>query len=73
MAQLGEEPTALGVARHYAGVAAGFVLDRADAGLRGAITELGMRAHLLDTVMADPEGEVRLARELLGAGAGSPQ
>jgi LPPG:FO 2-phospho-L-lactate transferase len=66
MAQLGEEPTALGVARHYAGVAAGFVLDHADAGLAGAVTGLGMRAHLLDTVMLDAEGEVRLAVDLLG-------
>ena len=68
MAQLGEEPTALGVARHYAGVASGFVLDGADAGLRGAVTELRMRAHVLDTVMVDPEGELRLAADLLGVG-----
>jgi LPPG:FO 2-phospho-L-lactate transferase len=70
MAQLGEEPTALGVARHYAGVASAFVLDGADAGLRGAVTELRMRAHVLDTVMVDAEGELRLAADLLGvAGA----
>ena len=41
MAQLGEEPTALGVARHYAGLAAEFVLDRADAGLRDAVNGVG--------------------------------
>ena len=69
MAQLGEEPTALGVARHYAGVASGFVLDEADASLRDAVTAIGMHAHVVDTVMSGPEGELRLAAELLRAPA----
>ena len=65
MAQLGEEPTALGVARHYAPIAADFVLDAADAGLRDAVTALGMRARVVDTVMTGADGERRLAAELL--------
>ena len=65
MAQLGEEPTALGVARRHAEVAGEFVLDRVDAALEGAVRALGMRPHLLDTVMADAAGEHRLAAELL--------
>jgi LPPG:FO 2-phospho-L-lactate transferase len=65
MTQLGEEPTALGVARRYAPVAADFVLDMVDAGLTDAVAALGMRPHVLDTVMTDADGEARLARELL--------
>jgi LPPG:FO 2-phospho-L-lactate transferase len=65
MAQLGEEPTALGVARHYAAVAAEFVLDAVDGRLADGVSALGMRPHLLDTVMADADGEAQLARELL--------
>jgi LPPG:FO 2-phospho-L-lactate transferase len=65
MEQLGEEPTALGVARHYAGLASGFVLDAVDRELSDAVARLRMRPHLLDTVMAGAEGEERLARGVL--------
>ena len=65
MEQLGEEPTALGVARHYAGLAADFVLDVVDGPLADGVSALGMRPHLLDTVMADADGEARLAGEVL--------
>jgi LPPG:FO 2-phospho-L-lactate transferase len=65
MAQLGEEPTALGVARRYAGIAADFVLDRVDQELAPAVETLGMRPHVLDTVMHGAEGERRLAAGVL--------
>jgi LPPG:FO 2-phospho-L-lactate transferase len=65
LAQLGEEPSALGVARRYARVAAVYVLDRADAGLAGDVAALGLVPQVLDTVMEGGEGERRLARELL--------
>jgi len=63
--QMGEEPTTAGVARHYTGVASTFVIDRADAGLRKLIRELGMRVIVDDTVMEDAAGERRLAATLL--------
>jgi LPPG:FO 2-phospho-L-lactate transferase len=63
--QLGEEPTALGIARRYSGIAATIVVDRADAVLRDPIHALGMRVLIDDTVMADSEGEQRLATSLL--------
>jgi LPPG:FO 2-phospho-L-lactate transferase len=62
---LGEEATALGVARRYAGTAATIVIDRADAGLQEDIRALGMRVLVDDTVMDGAEGERRLASELL--------
>ena len=63
--QVGEEATALGVARRYAGIAATIVIDRTDAGLREPIRALGMRVLVDDTVMADSTGEQRLAAALL--------
>ncbi|HVC03095.1 MAG TPA: 2-phospho-L-lactate transferase [Candidatus Acidoferrales bacterium] len=63
--QVGEEATALGVARRYAGIAATIVIDRADAGLRESIRGLGMRVLVDDTVMVDSAGERRLAAGLL--------
>jgi LPPG:FO 2-phospho-L-lactate transferase len=62
---LGEEATALGVARRYAGTAATMVIDRTDAGLLDPIRALGMRVHVIDTIMADAEGERRCAASLL--------
>ncbi|MGA7988769.1 MAG: 2-phospho-L-lactate transferase [Candidatus Dormiibacterota bacterium] len=63
--QVGEEPTALGVARRYAGIAATIVIDRVDAGLREPIHALGMRVLVDETVMDGADGERRLASALL--------
>lgn len=65
MRELGEEPTALGVARHHAAVATDFVIDVMDAALTHPIEDLGLRVHVLDTVMRDVAGERRLAESLL--------
>ena len=65
--QLGEEATALGVARRYADIASTMVIDRADVALLEPIRSLGMRALVDDTVMDGPDGERRLAASLLHA------
>jgi LPPG:FO 2-phospho-L-lactate transferase len=67
LSQMGEEATALGIARRYASIAATIVIDRADMALLEPITSLGMRAIVDDTVMDGAEGEKRLARSLLRA------
>jgi LPPG:FO 2-phospho-L-lactate transferase len=63
--QLGEEATALGVARRYSGIAATIVIDRADAALQEPIRALGMHVLVEDTVMPDADGERRVAAALL--------
>jgi|SRR5580704_890804 LPPG:FO 2-phospho-L-lactate transferase len=63
--QAGEEATALGVARRYAGVAATIVIDRTDVALAEPIRSLGMRALIDDIVMDGAAGERRLATSLL--------
>ena len=67
LSSLGHEPSALGVARIYAGVADSFVLDLADRDLAPAVAALGFQPVVLPTVMADPAGRRRLARDLLAA------
>jgi LPPG:FO 2-phospho-L-lactate transferase len=67
MQQLGEEPSALGIARRYAAIASGYVLDTVDQELATEVTRLGMHPQVMDTVMADIDGERRFAVELLGA------
>ena len=65
LASLGHEPSALGVARLYAGLANGFVLDPIDAGYVPAIERLGLRALVTDTVMVDGPGRARVAADIL--------
>ena len=56
MRALGHSPDPVEVARLYRDVASAFVLDELDAGLRGAIDELGYRTIVGDTVMRDGGG-----------------
>ena len=68
LASLGHEPTALGVARGYAGLIDAFVMDTVDAALAPAVEALGIRAVVTDTIMGDDASRTRLAGEVL-AGA----
>ncbi len=71
LASLGHEPSALGVARQYTGIADVFVLDSVDEVQVTAIEKLGMRVLVTDTVMTDDTARARLAADVLGAAAGS--
>ena len=65
LASLGHEPTALGVARLYAGWIDTFVIDTVDADLSGEIEGLGVKVHVTDTIMTDDASRARLAGEVL--------
>jgi LPPG:FO 2-phospho-L-lactate transferase len=65
LASLGHEPSALGVARIYTGIADRFVLDKLDRDLAPEIEALGMRTCVTDTVMTDDAARARLAAEVL--------
>ena len=69
MASLGEEPSALGVARRYAaaGLLDVFLLDRQDEALAAAVRALGLDVVVTDTIMTDAGSRARLAREMLAA------
>jgi LPPG:FO 2-phospho-L-lactate transferase len=68
--ELGIQPSALAVARHYGprasdGLLSGFVLDRQDQNLESEINALGMKTLVTGTLMKTGQDRVRLASELL--------
>jgi LPPG:FO 2-phospho-L-lactate transferase len=65
LASLGHEVSATGVARMYAGLVDGMVVDRTDEGERAGIETLGMRVLVTQSVMRDAEDRARLALETL--------
>lgn len=63
---MGHEVSALGVARMYQGLATDLVIDQVDGGLADAVADLGLRPHVLDTIMGnDAAGRARLARDIV--------
>lgn len=66
MRELGAQPSALGVVRHYGAVVDGWVIDNADANLAGRIEAAGHAVHVTDTVMRDARASERLAGEVVG-------
>jgi LPPG:FO 2-phospho-L-lactate transferase len=69
LAGLGEESSALGVARHYAaaGLLDTFVIDRVDEGLAGAVRGLGLEVVVTDTIMSDAASRAALARTVVAS------
>lgn len=65
LAQLGYDPTALGVAGLYADFTGTFVIDPADEAQASAIAALGMKVAILPTVMKTRAQKRKLARGLL--------
>jgi LPPG:FO 2-phospho-L-lactate transferase len=65
LSSLGHEVSALGVARLYAGLVQGMVIDTTDTDLQPAIAALGMRVLVAQTVMGGADDRARLAREVL--------
>lgn len=63
--ELGIEPSAWAVAKHYQGLATNFVIDTVDQDLQGKIRELGMQVLVTNTLMKSHEDRSRLAQELL--------
>jgi LPPG:FO 2-phospho-L-lactate transferase len=68
LASLGHESSALGVARQYAGLIQGFVIDEQDEALAPQIEALGMEVSILPTVMRIDDDRAGLARALLELG-----
>jgi LPPG:FO 2-phospho-L-lactate transferase len=64
--ELGEEPSAVAVARRLQGICSTFVLDNVDASLERDVSALGMRAVTTGTVMNTPADKLRLARFVCG-------
>ena len=65
MRELGMPISAVGVARHYAGLVTRFVIDEQDAELAPQVRALGMRTAVAPTVMDSLETRVALARRVV--------
>src|SRR4051794_33319132 len=65
LASLGQDPTAVGVARGYAGLIDAFVMDTVDRELAPDIEALGIRPIVTDTIMTDDASRARLAEVVL--------
>jgi LPPG:FO 2-phospho-L-lactate transferase len=65
MGELGVPVTAAAVARHYAGLIDGIVIDEADVGLAAEIEAAGIAARVAPAVMRDSADRVALARVCL--------
>ena len=63
MRELGVEPSALGVARHYGKLVGGWVIDTLDSDLAPAIEALGCRVRVCDTIMRTLDDKRRLAQD----------
>jgi LPPG:FO 2-phospho-L-lactate transferase len=63
--ELGIEPSALAVAKHYRGLATDFVLDKIDEQLNESVKGLSMRTYVTNTLMKSHEDRKRLAADLL--------
>jgi LPPG:FO 2-phospho-L-lactate transferase len=70
MAELGVEPSVVGVAQIYAEVAGTLVIDEADASLAGAVEALGLRCLVTPTVMRTIDDSRRLSTTVLDAVSG---
>ena len=67
LAAIGEEVSALGVARRFIGLIDALVIDDADAALAPAVELLGMRAVVAPAVMSDDASRAALAQVVLDA------
>jgi len=67
-AELGVEPSALGVAQHFNDLLLGWMIDEQDADLTPQIAALGIRVHTTSILMVDRDDRLRLAEELLQFG-----
>ncbi len=65
MREMGVEISALGIARHYAGVIDGLIIDDVDKDLAGRIEALGMKVLVTGTVMRGNADKARLARDVV--------
>lgn len=70
MRELGHDPSAVGIARLYAGFAGTLVIDNADRDLTAAVSDAGMAPVVTDTIMSSPDRAAALAATALDAVSG---
>ena len=64
-AELGFQPSALAIAKHYQDLLGGLIIDRIDASLEKTILQMGITPFSTDTIMKTAEDRRRLAQDVL--------
>jgi LPPG:FO 2-phospho-L-lactate transferase len=67
LAELGYEPTVVGVARMYKDICATLIIDQQDAHLADEVENIGMKCVVTDTIMSRPGVSQTLAKCALDA------
>jgi LPPG:FO 2-phospho-L-lactate transferase len=70
MRELGHDPSAAEIARHYSGLVRGILIDTVDAGQAEAIQATGLRVRAAASLMRGAAGRAALARVALDFGRG---
>ena len=63
--ELGIEPSALAVAKHYRNMLTGYVLDNIDLSMEKDVKKLNVKTHVTDTLMNNLTDRTRLAEDVL--------
>jgi LPPG:FO 2-phospho-L-lactate transferase len=63
--ELGIEPSAFAVAKHYSGLVRGFVLDKIDTQLGESVRALNMQTLITNTIMRTTDDRKQLAMEVI--------
>lgn len=63
--ELGIEPSALAVAKHYRNILTGFVLDNLDLSMETDVKNMSIKTLTTDTLMNNLTGRTRLAKDVL--------
>ncbi|MFC2025702.1 2-phospho-L-lactate transferase [Chloroflexota bacterium] len=66
--ELGIEPSAVSVARHYGDLLKGFIFDETDKSQNEIIGKMGLYSLVTDTIMRSEEDRVRLAEQTISFG-----
>ena len=65
MTELGVEPSAVSIAKHYDGLIDGLILDVLDQNLVSQVEEIGIKTKVMDTIMQNDSDKAQLAQGVL--------
>ena len=65
MSELGVEPSAVSIAKHYDGLIDGLILDVLDQNLVSQVEDIGIRTKVMNTIMHNDQDKIQLAQAAL--------
>ena len=72
LAELGQEPSAVGVARYLSAWVGSLVIDEADAGLKDEVVAAGLKCVVAPSVMSDQHAAAALCRVVVSTAGIDP-